>query len=81
MLSDNLGVRWLTRSERIELRDQWKAFLAKHAVEIRQGKKFKVDDPALTPALFGQARTWQLANGKPWPATSDEMDKQPQGNF
>ncbi len=45
----------LTRGERIELRNQWKTFLAKHAEEIRQGNKFKVDDPALTPALFGRA--------------------------
>jgi phage tail protein X len=45
-----------TRGDRIALRHQWKAFLAKHADEIRQGKKFKVDDPALTPALIGRAR-------------------------
>jgi len=68
----------LTRGERIELRDQWKAFLAKHADEIRGGKKFKVGDPALTPALFGRARTWQLPDGKFWPITWAEMDRQPQ---
>ena len=68
----------LTRSERIELRNQWKTFLAKHADEIRQGKKFKLDDPALTPALFGRARTWQLTNGKFWPVTWAEMDGPPQ---
>jgi len=71
----------LTREERIELRNQWETFLAKHADEIRQGKKFKVDDPALSPALFGRARTWQLPNGKFWPISWEEMDKMPQHNF
>jgi hypothetical protein len=68
----------LTRGERIELRNQWKTFLTKHADELRSGKKFKVDDPALTPALFGHARTWQLPNGKFWPITWEEMDRTPQ---
>lgn len=68
----------LTRGERIELRNQWRSFLTKHADEIRAGKKFKVSDPALTPALFGRARTWQLPNGKFWPITWAEMDGQPQ---
>jgi hypothetical protein len=57
----------LNRAERLELRDQWKSFLAKHADEIRAGKKFKTDDPALTPALFGRARTFQISNDKSWP--------------
>ena len=65
----------LTRGERIELRNQWKRFLAEHVTEIRAGKKFKLEDPALTPALFGRARTWQLPNGKFWPITWTEMDK------
>jgi hypothetical protein len=64
----------LTRGERIELREEWKNFLSKHSEEIRQGKKFKIDDPALTPRLFGRARAWQLANGKFWPITGAEMD-------
>jgi hypothetical protein len=71
----------LTRSERIELKNQWKTFLAKHADEIRQGKKYTIDDPALTPALFGRARTWRLPNGKFWPITWEEMDKQPNNSF
>jgi hypothetical protein len=68
----------LTRGERIELRDQWKNFLSKHAEDIRRGKKFKVGGPELTPQLFGRARTWQLANGKFWPTTWTEMDASPQ---
>ncbi|EEF57510.1 HEAT repeat domain-containing protein [Pedosphaera parvula] len=67
----------LSRSERIALRNEWKSFLSKHADEIRAGKKFKVNDPALTPALFGRARSWQLPNGKPWPITEEEMNKPP----
>lgn len=46
-----------SRGARIALRHEWKAFLAKHADEIRQGKKFKEDDPVLTPALIGRFRT------------------------
>jgi hypothetical protein len=65
----------LTRGERIELFNQWKRFLAEHAGRIRAGKKFKLEDPVLTPALFGRARTWQLPNGKFWPITWTEMDK------
>jgi hypothetical protein len=68
--SSGVGV---TRSERIDLRNQWKAFLAIHANEIRAGKKFKLDDPALTPALFGRARTFHLPDGKSWPATRPEV--------
>lgn len=68
----------LNRGERIELHKQWKTFLATHVDELRRGKKFKIDDPALTPDLFGRARTWQLPNGKFWPLTLSEMDKQPQ---
>ena len=65
----------LTRGERIGLHSEWKRLLAQHAGEIRAGKKFKLEDPALTPALFGRARTWQLPNGKFWPITWTEMDK------
>jgi hypothetical protein len=68
----------LSRGERIELRNQWRQFLLKHADEIRAGKKFKVGDPALTRALFGRARTWQLSNGKFWPISWAEMDAPPQ---
>ena len=65
----------LTRGERIGLHSEWKRLLAQHAGEIRAGKRFKLEDPALTPALFGRARTWQLPNGKFWPITWTEMDK------
>jgi len=33
-----------TRAQRLALRNTWKQFLAKHADEIKQGKKFKLDD-------------------------------------
>lgn len=65
----------LTRGERIALRTEWKLFLTKNAEEIRKGKKFKVGDPALSPALFGRARTWQLPNGRFWPTAWAEMDE------
>lgn len=68
----------LTRGERIELRNQWTTFLSKHEDEIRAGKKFQTDDPALSPALFGRARIWQLRNGKSWPTTQDEINAPPQ---
>ena len=57
----------LGRSERLELRKQWKAFLAEHATDIRAGKKFKISDPAVRPALFGGARSFQLPDGTTWP--------------
>jgi hypothetical protein len=68
----------LSRGERIELRKEWRKFLARHADEIRRGKKFKVDDPAMTPALFGRARTWQLPNGQSWPGKSADMNDPPE---
>jgi hypothetical protein len=67
----------LTRDERIELRTRWRDFLTKHASELRNGKKFKIGDPAITPALFGRARTWQLPDGKFWPITWEEMHRIP----
>ena len=68
----------LTRPERLELRRQWQEFLAAHADELRQGKKFKVGDPAITPALFGRARSWQLPGGKFWPMSYSNQARLPQ---
>jgi hypothetical protein len=68
----------LSREERIALRNEWRRFLARHEDEIRRGKKFKMDDPALSKSLFGRARTWQLSNGKLWPITWAEMNNPPQ---
>jgi hypothetical protein len=56
-----------TRSERIALRTHWQQFLSVHAAELRAGKKFQVGDPALTPGLFGRARSFQLPDGTTWP--------------
>ena len=67
----------LTRQERLELRRQWQMFLATHADELRQGKRFKVDDPAIKPALFGRARSWQFPDGRRWPATAEEQVRKP----
>jgi len=61
----------LTRTERIALRTEWRRFLQAHGDEIAKGKRFSLEDPALTPSLFGRAREWQLANGKTWPATQE----------
>lgn len=63
----NSGRTDLSRAERLELRTAWKAFLALHAQEIRDGKRFKLSDPAVTPALVGRARSWQLPGGTSWP--------------
>lgn len=62
----------LTRAERLDLRERWKGFLAQHADEIRGGKRFKVSDPAVTPALVGRARQWQLPDGTSWPSSTQE---------
>ena len=57
----------LGRTERLELRKQWKAFLAEHAADIRAGKKLKLRDPAVPPALFGRARSFRFPDGTNWP--------------
>jgi len=57
----------LSRSERLQLRKEWKKFLALHADEIRAGKRFKLSDPAVTPELVGRARSWRLPDGTSWP--------------
>lgn len=68
----------LTRTERLELRRQWQEFLTLHADGLKQGKRFGVGDPALKPALFGRARTWQLPKGQSWPITYSEQSQTPQ---
>ena len=60
----------LSRSERLLLRTSWKEFLGRHAAELRQGRRFRLGDPALSPALFGRARSWQLPDGTSWPKDS-----------
>lgn len=57
----------LSRSERLALRAKWKEFLSRHATELQKGRRFKLTDPALSPALFGRARSWQLPDGTTWP--------------
>lgn len=57
----------LSRSERLALRSKWKEFLSRHAAELQKGRRFKLTDPALSPALFGRARSWQLPDGTTWP--------------
>lgn len=60
----------LSRSERLALRAKWKEFLSRHAAELQKGRRFKLTDPALSPALFGRARSWQLPDGTTWPRTA-----------
>ena len=57
----------LSRSERLALRKAWKEFLAQNAQSIRDGKRFELTDPAVTPALVGRARSWRLPDGTSWP--------------
>lgn len=57
----------LTRAERQELRKQWKAFLAAHKAELRDGKRIRIPDPAVPAALFGRARSFRLPDGTEWP--------------
>ena len=60
----------LSPPERETLHEAWQSFLAKHAERIRQGKRFKIGDPALVPELFGRARSWDLPGGVVWPPGS-----------
>ena len=57
----------LSRGERLALRKAWKKFLARHEKEIRAGKRFATNDPAITTNLFGRARCWDLPDGTRWP--------------
>jgi hypothetical protein len=57
----------LNQVERLDLQKHWQEFLAKHEPEIRAGKRFEIGEPALTPALFGRARTWEFSDGTSWP--------------
>ena len=57
----------LSRAERLHLREVWLAFLDHHEKELRAGKRFKLDDPAVQPELFGRARQLNLADGSRWP--------------
>jgi hypothetical protein len=57
----------LTRSELVTLKQAWKEFLTQHAAALKAGQQFALDDPAVTPSLFGRARTYHLENGKEWP--------------
>lgn len=61
----------LPRAERLALRTAWKDFLARHADELRAGQRFKVDDPAVSPALAGRARRWNFPDGSVWPPPPD----------
>jgi HEAT repeats len=65
----------LSRAERLELLKAWKKFLTLHVDKIRTGKRFKLNDPAVTYALFGRARSWQLPDGTRWPVLLNNNTK------
>ena len=69
--SGSYGTTGLSPGERLAIRDAWKKFLTDHASDLRAGKKFKYDDPALSPALFGRARHWYMPDGSQWWPKSD----------
>ena len=62
----------LPRAERLVLRRAWKEFLAIHEKEIRAGKRFATNDPAISTNLFGRARYWDLSDGTVWPPQAAE---------
>lgn len=64
----------LSRAERLKLRKAWKEFLDRHGEAIRGGKRFKLSDPAVTPALVGRARSWRLPDGGSWPTSTKTAD-------
>lgn len=69
------GCSDLTRGELIALKAAWKDFLTQHAAALKAGKQFALDDPAVTPALFGRARAYHFSNGQEWPP--GELTRQP----
>ncbi|MGC3989666.1 MAG: hypothetical protein QM796_08320 [Chthoniobacteraceae bacterium] len=65
------GGNGVSRSERIAIRDAWRKFLSAHEAEIRAGKKFKVNDPAVPLELFGKAHSISFRDGTHWPPNSN----------
>ncbi len=57
----------LPRAERLALRRAWKEFLALHEQDLRAGKRFSTNDPAISTNLFGRARCWNFPDGSSWP--------------
>jgi hypothetical protein len=57
----------LSRGERLELRKQWQRFLAKNEDDLRNGKRFKIGDPALVPELFSPIYQFRPKDGPAWP--------------
>lgn len=55
----------------LAIRSQWELFLKEHSAEIREGKKFKIGDPALVPEMFGRAYQIHLSDGTSWPKKQD----------
>jgi hypothetical protein len=62
----------LTRSERLALREAWRAFLAKHRDALATGRRFALGGPELKPEMFARAATFRLADGREWPAGKPE---------
>ena len=59
------GLPDATEAKRLQKR--WERFTKKHAKRIRKGKKFTLDDPALTPDLVPPGMTRNDRKGQRWP--------------
>jgi HEAT repeat protein/beta-lactamase regulating signal transducer with metallopeptidase domain len=49
---------------------RWKRFIEENREKLRQGKRFKIGDPEITPDLFPPGFSWYKDN-KPWPPQND----------
>ncbi len=67
----------LSRGERLAIRDAWRQFLTANAAELKSGKRFHYQDPAVSRALFGRSRAWQLPDGSFWPMSPMEQSNAP----
>lgn len=65
--SGGSGSTNLPPGELLAIQRAWRSFLTKHEQELREGRKFKLGGPELTPELYGHAHSFWLADGKQWP--------------
>jgi HEAT repeat protein/tetratricopeptide (TPR) repeat protein len=49
---------------------RWKRFIEENREKLRQGKRFKIGDPEITPDLFPPGFTW-YKDDKAWPPQND----------
>lgn len=52
------------------MKTRWTRFISDNPEKLRQGHRFKLGDPEITPDLFPKGFQF-YADGKPWPAGNE----------